>query len=83
MARLSCLRPQLDVKEIWVYLLAYDLIRIMIAAAAPHVNRLPRHLSFKHIVQICVFLPHHRDLILRDDLSYPLCKLIAQQQVGD
>ena len=83
MDRLSCLRPQMAVKEIWVYLLAYNLIRMMMAAAAQHVNCLPRHLSFKHTVQICVFLPHYRDLILRDDMRDLLFELIAQQRVGD
>jgi Transposase DDE domain len=83
MERLSCQRPHMAVKEIWVYLLAYNLIRMMMAQAARHVHRLPRQLSFKHTVQICIALPHHRNLLLDDDERYALFDLIAQQRVGD
>ena len=67
MERLSCMHPNMAVKEIWVYLLAYNLIRVMMAEAAQHTHRLPRQLSFKHAVQICIALPHHRDLMLHED----------------
>lgn len=83
MERLSCRRPEMAVKEIWVYLLAYNLIRVMMAAAARHAHCLPRQLSFKHAVQICVVLPQHRELLLRDDKRGILFELIAQQRVGD
>jgi hypothetical protein len=83
MERLSCLDPAMAVKEIWVYLLAYNLIRMMMAQAARHTHRLPRQLSFKHTVQICIALPHYRDLILHDDKRCALLELIAQQRVGD
>lgn len=82
MDRLSCRHPRMVVKEIWVYLLAYNMIRMMMAAAARQVDCLPRQLSFKHTVQICVILPHYRDLILRDDLRDLLLALIAQPRVG-
>ena len=36
-------------KEVWFYLLAYNLIRIMMAEAALFTEQLPRQLSFKHI----------------------------------
>ena len=83
MERLSCLHPDMAVKEIWVYLLAYNLIRMMMAQAARHTCQLPRQLSFKHTVQICIALPHYRDLILHEDKRCTLFELIAQQQVGD
>ena len=83
MERLSCQRPHMAVKEIWVYLLAYNLIRMMMAQAARHTHRLPHQLSFKHTVQICIALPHHRNLLLDDDERYALFDLIAQQRVGD
>jgi hypothetical protein len=83
MERLSCLHPSMAVKEIWVYLLAYNLIRMMMAQAARHTDRLPRQLSFKHTVQICIALPHYRDLILADDKRCILFELIAQQRVAD
>ena len=83
MERLSCMHPNMAVKEIWVYLLAYNLIRVMMAEAAQHTHRLPRQLSFKHAVQICIALPHHRDLMLHEDKRELLFELIAQQRVGD
>ena len=46
MERLSCLTPAMAIKEIWVYLLAYNLIRVMMAQAALLAHRLPRQLSF-------------------------------------
>ena len=83
MERLSCLHPTMAVKEIWVYLLAYNLIRMMVAKAARHTHRLPRQISFQHTVQICIALPHHRDLLLHDDKRGTLFELIAQQRVAN
>jgi hypothetical protein len=83
MERLSCLNPDMAVKEIWVYLLAYNLIRMMMAQAARHTHRLPRQLSFKHTVQICIALAHYHDLMLDEDKRCILLELIAQQRVGD
>ena len=83
MERLSCLHPDMAVKEIWVYLLAYNLIRLMMAQAARHTHRQPRQLSFKHTVQICIALPRYHGLILHDDKRCILFELIAQQRVGD
>lgn len=83
MDRLSCLRPEMAIKEIWVYLLAYNLIRLMMARAARHTHRLPRQLSFKHTVQICIALPHYRDLVLHQDQRGMLLELIAQRCVGN
>lgn len=49
---LSCKTPQMSEKELWVYLLAYNLIRLLMAQAALHAGVHPRQLSFKHTVQI-------------------------------
>jgi hypothetical protein len=83
MEHLSCLRPDMAIKEMWVYLLAYNLIRLLMAQAAYFTHRLPRQLSFKHTVQIGIALPQYRDLILHDDKRCILFELIAQQRVGD
>ena len=48
---LSCRSPEMVDKEIFVYLLAYNLIRLMMANAAVHARCRPRQLSFKHAVQ--------------------------------
>ena len=83
MERLSCLHPDMVIKEMWVYLLAYNLIRLLMAQAACFMHRLPRQISFKHTVQIGIALPQYRDLILHADKRCILFQLIAQQRVGD
>jgi Transposase DDE domain len=83
MERLSCLRPDMAIKELWVYLLAYNLIRRLMTQAAKHTHLLPRQLSFKHAVQISIALPQYRGLILDDDKRDILFDLIAQQRVGN
>jgi len=83
MERLSCQTPAMAIKEIWVYLLAYNLIRLMMAQAALLAHRLPRQLSFKHTVQIWIAWTQHANRINDDDKLYHLFVLIAQQRVGD
>ena len=81
MERLSCQTPEMATKEIWVYLLAYNLIRLMMAQAALTARRLPRQISFKHTVQIWIGWAQHPNCI-DDDKLHGLFVLIAQQQVG-
>jgi hypothetical protein len=83
MEQLSCLTPAMAIKEIWVYLLAYNLIRLMMAQAALLAHRLPRQLSFKHTVQVWIAWTHHAQRIDHDDKLYALFVLIAQQRVGE
>ena len=52
MEMLSCRTPAMAEKEIWVYLLAYNLIRLLMAQAASLADILPRQLSFKHTLQL-------------------------------
>jgi hypothetical protein len=54
MGQLSCQTPAMIVKEIWVYLLAYNLIRLLMAQAATLSGSLPRQISFKHAVQLWI-----------------------------
>ena len=49
---LSCKTPEMVEKEIWVYLMAYNLIRILMAQAALQSSRLPNTLSSKHCAQL-------------------------------
>lgn len=49
---LRCLTPQMVQRELWTYLLAYNLIRLLMAQAAHHAGVHPRALSFKHTVQM-------------------------------
>ncbi|WP_231880572.1 IS4 family transposase [Alcanivorax sp. HI0083] len=52
METLTCKTPEMAEKEMWVYLLAYNLIRILMAQSAALSDVLPRALSFKHALQI-------------------------------
>ena len=49
---LTCKTPQMNEKELWVHLLAYNLIRLLMAQAASIAGVDPRDLSFKHTVQL-------------------------------
>lgn len=79
--RLSCKTPAMAVKEVWVYLLAYNLIRVMMAQAAALTHCLPRQLSFKHTVQLWLIW-HRRGLDCNDLRLGQLLILVAQQKVG-
>lgn len=52
METLSCKTPQMGEKEMWVYLLAYNLIRMIMLQSASLADMLPRSLSFKHTLQL-------------------------------
>lgn len=83
MELLSCQTPQMNEKEMWVYLLAYNVIRLLMAQAALQAHMHPRELSFKHTVQMWTEwtarcpghnpIPHHAILF----------RLIAQLKVGN
>ena len=71
------------IKEIWVHLLAYNLLRVMMAQAAFLTDWLPRQLSFKHTLQLWNAWSHHGSGIDHDELPYGLLVLITQQRVGN
>jgi hypothetical protein len=52
MHELSCRTPDMALKELWVYLLAYNLIRLLMAQSALLCDQVPRQLSFKHTVHV-------------------------------
>jgi len=79
---LSCKSPEMVVKEIWVYLLAYNLIRLLMAQSAQLFDLLPRQLSFKHCLQLWVVVLGRLDL-LEDDELLKLFYLMSQQRVGN
>jgi hypothetical protein len=82
MEPLGCKTPAMARKEIWVYLLAYNLIRLMMAQAAQLSQCLPRELSFKHTVQLWIAWNQYGQDSAHDALT-GLFILIAQQRVGD
>jgi hypothetical protein len=83
MEHLSCLTPTMAIKEIWVYLLAYNLIRFVMAQAAVSTHIQPRQISFKHSVQMWIAWTAQGGGLETADVQYGLYILIAQQRVGD
>lgn len=83
MEHLSCKTPAMAIKEIWVYLLAYNLIRLLMAQAALFACRLPCQISFKHTIQIWSAWSQYGSAIAQQDQLYSLFVLIAQQRVGE
>jgi len=69
-------------KEIWVCLLAYNLIRLLMAQSALLAEVLPRQLSFKHTLQIWIAW-RQSGTGSDDDKLAGLFILIAQQHVGN
>jgi hypothetical protein len=79
---LSCKTPDMVLKEIWVYLLAYNLIRLLMAQAAFVTGLLPREISFKHCIQLWLLWSQQADTLDTDQL-HSLLILMAQQRVGN
>jgi len=78
---LRCLTPQMVEKELWVHLLAYNLIRLLIAQAALEADVHPRRLSFKHAAQLWTEWRAHRvDPGADPDTFF---RLLAQLVVGN
>jgi hypothetical protein len=82
MERLSGKSPAMAQKEIWIYLLAYNLIRLMMAQAAALSACRPRELSFKHTLQLWIAWDHHAGTD-REGALHGLFVLIAEQRVGN
>ncbi len=83
MELLSCRTPAMSEKEIWVYLLAYNLIRLLMAQAASLADIMPRQLSFKHTLQLWNTWRQARAGDDCDSQLVTLFILIAQQRVGN
>ena len=82
MANLSCRTPEMCEKELAVYMLAHNLIRLLMAQAAVQAAVLPRELSFKHTVQVWLAWSQRQFLSdVPEDLT-ALFRLIAYVRVG-
>lgn len=79
---LSCHTPEMIAKEIWIYLLAYNLIRTLMAQSAAHAGCLPNELSFKHALQLWLAWARHAQVDSHDALM-ALLKAMAQKRVGN
>lgn len=78
---LSCKTPDMVIKEIWVYLLAYNLIRLLMAQSALLADIIPRNISFKHCLQLWQSSLKILDLLNEANLL-TLFTLMSQQRVG-
>jgi hypothetical protein len=83
METLSCMTPAMCEKEMWVYLLAYNLIRLLMAQAAHQENLLPRQLSYKHTLQVWLAWSVRQLYFPGADNTTKLFMLIAQIRVGN
>lgn len=83
METLSCKTPQMGEKEMWVYLLAYNLIRMIMLQSALLADVMPRSLSFKHTLQLWLAagdaLSHSYD----DENIAEFMALVAEKTVGN
>jgi len=75
----SCKTPKMVIKEMWVYFLAYNLIRSIMLESAIYNKLLPRQLSFKHTVQILKNVPNQYD----NQLYKKIFSLIGQKVIGN
>ena len=89
MDMLRCKTPELVRKEIWAHVLAYNLIRTMMAQAAAKAGVAPRSISFKATLQVLeAFRPliacqSHRGASRRAALYQQVLRAIAVHRVAD
>jgi len=86
---LRCKTPELVRKEIWTHVLAYNLIRTIIAQAATKHDIEPRSISFKGAVQTLeafqpvIAIQGQEDSALRNRLYQQLLDAVAIHRVAD
>jgi hypothetical protein len=86
---LRCKTPELVRKEIWTHVLAYNLIRTVMAQAATKHSIEPRSISFKGAIQTLeafqpvIALQGEQDSALRSQLYQQLLDAIASHRVAD
>ena len=83
MATLSCKTPEMCEKEMWVYLLAYNPIRLIMAQSALIADVLPRTLSFKHTAQLWIAWDGMSLSADGMDNITGLFALVAEQSIGN
>ena len=83
METLSCKTPKMGEKEMWVYLLAYNLIRLIMLQSAVLADVLPRLLSFKHTLQLWLAWSGTSGHASNDEENKVLLALVAEQSVGN
>lgn len=79
---LSCKTSEMALKEIWVYLLAYNLLRLMMTQAALIADITPRQMSFKHCLQLWLASLYKLNVFDEEQFNAFLL-LMSQQRVGN
>jgi hypothetical protein len=84
---LRCKTPELVRKEIWTHILAYNLVRTVMAQAATHAGIQPREISFKGTVQMLEafqpLLSFQSRAALRQHVYLQLLEAVASHRVAD
>ena len=83
---LRCKTPEMVEKEIWAHLLAYNLLRVVMAAAATGAGIEPRQVSFKAAKQAVTAFAPKIEAARREDrpaLIHALLAVVACHRVGD
>jgi hypothetical protein len=86
---LRCKTPDLVRKEIWMHVLAYNLIHTVMAQAASQSGTSPRSISFKATLQVLeafqavIAIQAHRGLRHRESLYQEVLRAIARHCVAD
>jgi len=75
---LSCKTPQMVMKELWIYFLAYNLIRSIMLASAYQCSLLPREISFKHALQVLLAFNDHCNIGVKQ-----LLRRIGEKRIGN
>jgi hypothetical protein len=83
METLSCKSPEMGEKEMWAYLLAYNLIRMIMLQSASLADVLPRSLSFKHTQQLWLAWSGASSGSDDNENVTGLLALVAEQTVGN
>ena len=83
MAVFKCQSPEMVIKEMWVYFLAYNLIRMLMVQAAISVNIIPRDISFKHSLQMWSIFSQYNLEINDIEMIRKLFLLISSKIVGN
>lgn len=82
MEMLSCKTPNMVIKEVCVYLLAYNIIRLLMMQSALISDILPREISFKHCIHL--WLAWCQQVSLNGiEKNTEIFILMAQRKVGN
>jgi len=75
----KCKTPEMVKKEMWAYLLAYNILRTLMLKSALYNKLKPRQISFKHSLQLYVYYLENYHLIAYSKLM----KLVGEKVIGN